>query len=111
MNPHATNPAMVHPTPNQLGSKLTSHCLLDGKYSMNTVVSRIRLPPAPKAPREMNKPSDSHVGEAPATIVKIAQMKREMLNAILRPMMSAKRPQNMAPTSMPRYKAMVRPLS
>ena len=111
MNPQATSPAIVQPTPNQHGSKLTSHCFFDGKYSIKTVVSRIRFPPAPNAPAAMKNPSDSQLGEAPATMVKMAQMKREMLNAILRPTTSAKRPQNTAPTSMPRYSAMVRPLS
>lgn len=73
-------------------------------------MSRIRLPPAPKAAAAMKKPSDAQVGEAPAATVKTEQMTREVLKAVLRPMMSAKRPQNRAPTSMPVYRAMVRPL-
>lgn len=102
---------MVHPTPHHAANQLTIHCLLEGRYSRKTVVSRIRLPPAPNAAIAMKKPSDSQLGDAPATMVKMEQMKRETLKAILRPIMSAKRPQNKAPMSMPMYKAMVRPLA
>ncbi len=110
MKPHATSPAIVHPTPNQAAIVLRTHCLLEGRYSRNTVVSRIKLPPAPKAAAAMKKPSDSQLGAAPATMVKMEHRNSDMLKAVLRPMMSAKKPQNSAPTSMPMYTAMVSPL-
>lgn len=110
MKPHATRPAMVHPTPHHAARQLRIHCLFEGKYSRKTVVSKIRLPPAPKAAAAMRNPRDSQLGAAPAAIVNMEHRKREMLNAILRPMMSAKRPQKTAPISIPIYSAMVKPL-
>jgi len=83
--------------------------LLLGRYSRNTAVSNTRLPPAPNAERQVNRPSTNQFGEAPATIAKAEQMNSETLNAMRRPMMSAPRPQNRAPTNIPTYTAIVRP--
>jgi len=67
-------------------------------------------PPEPKADKHTNKPSTNQFGEAPATMAKTEQIINEVLNANLRPIISADRPQNIAPASMPTYTAMVRPL-
>jgi hypothetical protein len=80
---------------------VTTHCLLPGRNSRNTVVSRTRFPPAPKPIRLMKKPSEGQLGMAPATMVAIQQIMREKLKAWRRPMMSAPRPQNSEPTNMP----------
>lgn len=57
----------------------------------------------------MKNPSDSQLGAAPAAMVKIEQMNRDILKAVLRPITSANTPQNRAPQSMPMYTAMVNP--
>jgi hypothetical protein len=80
---------------------LRTHCLFDGKYSKNTVVSRIRFPPPPKPNNAMKTAREAQFGAAPATVAKIEQMKRDTLNANRRPMISALIPQNKAPMSMP----------
>lgn len=111
MKPQATKPATVQPTPNHEASQVTSHCLLEGKYSKKTVVSKTKLPPAPNAEVAMKNPSDSQFGDAPATIVKIAHIKSDTLKEVLRPMISALKPQNSAPTNIPTYTAIVKPLT
>jgi hypothetical protein len=74
-------PVIACPKPHQLARKVRTHCLFDGKYSRNTVVSRIKLPPPPNPTIEMKKPSDGQFGAAPAIMAAIEQMNREMLNA------------------------------
>ncbi|CCF43488.1 hypothetical protein CH063_13176 [Colletotrichum higginsianum] len=49
----------------------------------------------------MKKPQDAMLGLAPDTIVARAVINKVTLNAILLPMMSAPKPQKMAPTSSP----------
>lgn len=46
-------------------------------------------------------------GDAPATMEKIEQRKRDTLNANRRPITSALKPQNSAPISIPTYTAIV----
>lgn len=87
---------------------LRTHCLLDGKYSKNTVVSRIRFPPPPKPSSAIKIDSEIQFGAAPATVENIEQMKRETLNAKRRPITSALKPQKTAPISIPTYTAMTR---
>ena len=74
---------------------------MPGRYSRKTVVSRTRFPPAPKALKQTNKPKMTQDGEAPATIVNIDEMSREKLKANRRPIMSAEKPQKIAPTNIP----------
>lgn len=64
-------------------------------------MSRTRFPPAPKALKQIKRPSVTQDGDAPATTVKTDETNNETLKAKRRPMMSAEKPQNMAPTSMP----------
>lgn len=45
---HAKAAAMTGARPHQHAISVTSHCLLPGRNSRKTVVSRTRLPPAPK---------------------------------------------------------------
>lgn len=90
------------PTPHQHAIKVKTHCLLDGRYSRKTVVSNTKFPPAPKAEAHTKNPRDALLGDAPATIAKVEQMKREVLNAVRRPMISAPNPQKIAPRSIPR---------
>jgi len=95
MNPQATKPPIMQPTPHQAASHVISHCLLCGTY----------LAKATKNAREFQ------LGAAPATMVKAEQTNRETLNANLRPMISAVEPQKRAPRSMPVYKAIVSDLA
>jgi hypothetical protein len=91
-------------------------------------VSRTRLPPAPKEQRQTKRPRTVQLGLAPATMAKTEHSIRETLKANFRPMMSAvipadrsvgakgfikeeSIPQNRAPTSIPTYAAIVRPLA
>lgn len=74
-------PVMACPKPHQQARKVSTHCFVDGKYSKNTVVSRIKLPPPPNPTTAMKKPSDGQFGAAPAIMAAIEQMNREMLNA------------------------------
>jgi hypothetical protein len=105
--PQARNPVIAWPRPHQLASHVRTHCLLDGKYSMNTVVSMIRLPPPPNPRKAINVASAGQLGEAPAIVQNTEQMNKLTLNAIFRPIMSALIPQNKAPNSMPMYTAIV----
>lgn len=81
--------------------------MLDGRYSKNTVVSKIRFPPPPNADRATNSPSTGQLGAAPAAIAKMEHMRSEVLKAVRRPMMSAVRPQKSAPIRRPMYKHIV----
>lgn len=75
--------------------------MFDGRYSKNTVVSRMRFPPPPNPSKAMKTPREAQFGAAPATVVNIEQMKRDTLKANLLPITSALNPQNKAPTNMP----------
>ena len=101
---------MTGARPHQQAKRVKSHCLLLGRYSRKTAVSNTRFPPLPNAERQTKRPSTTQLGAAPATIAKMAEMKSETLNAMRRPIMSAERPQNRAPTSIPTYTAIVKPL-
>lgn len=101
MKPQAMNPAIACPRPHHAAKKVSTHCLLPGRYSRNTVVSRIKLPPPPKPTMAMKNDSEGQFGIAPAMIAEVEQRKSEMLNAHFLPTMSALTPQNRAPTSMP----------
>lgn len=59
----------------------------------------------------MKSESVGQLGMAPARMQLPEQMKRVMLNAHLRPMTSALKPQKRAPVSIPTYTAMVRALA
>ena len=72
------------------------------------MVSRTRLPPPPKASSAMKKARLGQLGMAPATMQATEQMKSETLNAYLRPMTSAPKPQKSAPVNIPTYTAMVK---
>lgn len=76
---------------------------------MKTVVSNTRLPPAPNADSETQSPSTIQFGEDPAMMAKIEHIKRDVLKANFRPMISALKPQNRAPSNIPVYAAIVRP--
>jgi hypothetical protein len=78
---HAIRPAIVPPRPHQAASQVRTHCLLEGRYSRKTVVSRIKFPPPPNPIMATKKASEFQVGAAPAQIPEIEQMKSEMLNA------------------------------
>lgn len=65
------------------------------------MVSRTRFPPAPNALKQINKPRVTQEGAAPATIVNTDEKSREKLNANRRPIISAEKPQKIAPTNMP----------
>jgi hypothetical protein len=97
--------------PHQAAMRVNNHCSLLGRYSRKTVVSSTRFPPAPNALRHVNNPRTIQFGAAPATIVKTLEMNSDTLKANRRPMISAENPQNRAPTSIPVYTAMVRPVS
>ena len=71
-------------------------------------MSMMRFPPAPNADKDTNKARTIQFGEAPATIAKIEQMNKEVLNAILLPMISAEKPQKRAPANIPQYTAIVK---
>ena len=71
---------------------LSTHCLCDGRYSKNTVVSRIRFPPPPKPNSAMKTPKDAQFGAAPAIVVKIEQMNSDTLKANRLPIISALNP-------------------
>jgi hypothetical protein len=101
MKPQAINPAIACPNPHQQARAVRTHCLVDGRYSKNTAVSKIRLPPPPKPINATKNPSDGQLGMAPATIVAIEHIKSEMLKAHRRPIMSAPKPQKRAPASKP----------
>ena len=80
---------------------LRTHCLFDGKYSMNTVVSMIRFPPPPNPNKAINTARETQFGAAPATMEKMEQRKRDILKANRLPIMSPDVPQNKAPVNMP----------
>lgn len=102
--------SVVRYVPHQAAMSVSIHWRFPGKYSRKTAVSSTRLPPAPKALKHTNTPNTSQLGLAPATMAKMEQITKDTLNAILRPKTSAPIPQNSAPTSIPTYTAMVRPL-
>lgn len=85
----ASKPATVCPIPHQIAIRVTSHWFLAGRYSKNTHVSRTRFPPAPKPVIATNAVQEMKLGDAPATIEKMAAIRRERLNAHLRPITSA----------------------
>lgn len=91
------NPVTACPIPHQHARNVNTHCLFPGKYSKNTVVSRIRFPPAPKPTRLMKSPSAPQLVMAPAITADMEHTNSVTLNAYRRPMISAERPQNMAP--------------
>ena len=95
--------------PHQAAIRVSSHCCLLGRYSRKTAVSSTKLPPAPKADNETHNPSTTQFGEDPAMMAKIEHNNRDALKANFLPMMSALKPQNRAPTSIPVYAATVRP--
>lgn len=88
-NGQAKAAATTGAKPHQHAMFVNTHCLLPGRYSRKTVVSRMRLPPLPKAARDVKAPKAYQFGEAPAQMAKTEQLKRETLNANRRPMMSA----------------------
>jgi hypothetical protein len=92
---------MVEPRPHQAASQVRTHCLSDGRYSRNTAVSRIKLPPPPNPTMAMKNASDCQLGAAPAAIPDIEQMNNETLKAKRLPMMSALNPQKRALISIP----------
>lgn len=67
-----------------------------------------RFPPPPNPSRAMKTERAIQFGDAPAIMVNIEQMKRDTLNANLRPIISALAPQNKAPNNIPTYTAIVR---
>lgn len=97
INPQAINPVTACPIPHQHAKNVSTHCLLPGRYSKNTVVSKIKFPPAPKPTRAMKNPSAPQLLMAPAMTADKEQMNSVTLKANRRPMMSAERPQKMAP--------------
>lgn len=62
-------------------------------------MSSTKLPPEPKADREMNSPRTIQFGDAPASIAKIELIINEKLKANRLPIRSADSPQNKAPTN------------
>lgn len=86
---------------------LKTHCLLLGRYSRKTVVSSIRFPPPPNPIRAIKNAREFHDGDAPDAIHAAAQMNSDVLKANRRPIISAVKPQNKAPISMPTYTEIV----
>lgn len=73
-------------------------------------MSKTRFPPAPKAARLTNSPRTGQFGDAPAIMAKIEDIINDTLKANFLPIMSADKPHHKAPTSMPTYAAIVKPL-
>lgn len=61
------------------------------------------MPPAPKAESAVKNPHAGRLGLAPDTIVASEVISKVTLNAIFLPMISAPKPQKIAPMSSPTY--------
>lgn len=73
----ATRPATICPTPHQLAMNVSTQLYLLGQNSRNTAVSKIKLPPPPKAERQTKRPRTTQFGAAPAAIANSEHMKSE----------------------------------
>lgn len=102
-------PVMAWPSPHHAAIIVNTHCLLPGRYSRNTVVSKTKFPPPPNPISDTKNPSEAQLGIPPAMMAESEQIRRDRLNAYRRPTISAPKPQNSAPINMPEYTATVRP--